>query len=58
MSHYEKFQNKMNLRVFNVLLFLWRGGREKGVQVVVNMKDKFMEVSFKPCKLQAPKDCY
>jgi len=36
----------MNLRFFNVLLFLWRGGREKGVQIVVNMKHKFMEVSF------------
>jgi hypothetical protein len=42
----KNFKIRMNLRFITVLLFLWRGGREKGVQIVVNMKDKFMEVSF------------
>lgn len=42
----KNFKILMNLRFINILLFLWRGGREKGVQIVVNMKDKFMEVSF------------
>jgi hypothetical protein len=42
----KNFKIRMNLRFINVLLLLWRGGREKGVQIVVNMKDKFMEVSF------------
>jgi len=42
----KNFKIKMNLRFFNVLLFLWRGDREKGIKIVVNMKDKFMEVSF------------
>jgi hypothetical protein len=42
----KNFKIRMNIRFFNVLLFLWRGDREKGVQIVVNMKHKFMEVSF------------
>jgi len=40
------FKIRLNLRFFNILLFLWRGGRERGIQIVVNMKDKFVEVSF------------
>jgi hypothetical protein len=41
------FKIRTNLRFFNVILFLSRGGREKGgIQIVVNLKDKFMEVSF------------